>query len=89
MADINKIKDSLLNQLASEIIVLSKELNILWINDSAVSSGWLFNDDDSNQIAKQFDIETSHELTSLLKDCIASGASITKRGFKLSRSTSE
>ena len=86
MADINKIKDSLLNQLASEIIVLSKELNILWINDSAISSGWLFNDDDSHQIAKQFDIETSHELTSLLKDCIASGASITKRGFKLSRS---
>ena len=44
MADINNIKNSLLNQLASEIIVLSKDLNILWANDSALSNGWMLSD---------------------------------------------
>lgn len=83
MADINNIKNSLLNQLASEIIVLSKDLNILWANDSALSNGWMLSDGDSNKITNQFNHETSEELTKLLTDCISSNASITKRGFRL------
>ena len=42
MADINTIKNTLLNQLASEIIVLDKDLNLVWMNDSATSNGWIF-----------------------------------------------
>lgn len=86
MADINNIKNSLLNQLASEIIVLSKDLNILWANDSALSNGWMLSDGDSNKITNQFNHETSEELTKLLTDCISSNASITKRGFRLYKS---
>jgi len=86
MADINNIKNSLLNQLASEIIVLSKDLNILWANDSALSNGWMLSDGDSNKITNQFNQETSEELTKLLTDCISSNASITKRGFRLYKS---
>jgi two-component system nitrogen regulation sensor histidine kinase GlnL len=86
MADINNIKNSLLNQLASEIIVLSKDLNILWANDSALSNGWMLSDGDSNKITNQFNHETSEELTKLLSDCISSNASITKRGFRLYKS---
>jgi len=86
MADINNIKSSLLNQLASEIIVLSKDLNILWANDSALSNGWMLSDGDSNKITNQFNHETSEELTKLLTDCISSNASITKRGFRLYKS---
>lgn len=86
MADIKNIKNSLLNQLTSEIIVLSKDLNILWANDSALSNGWMLSDGDSNKITNQFNHETSEELTKLLTDCISSNASITKRGFRLSKS---
>lgn len=86
MADIDNIKNSLLNQLASEIIVLSKDLNILWANDSALSNGWMLSDGDSNKITNQFNHETSEELTKLLTDCISSNASITKRGFRLYKS---
>lgn len=86
MADINNIKNSLLNQLASEIIVLSKDLNILWANDSALSNGWMLSDGDSNKITNQFNHETSEELTKLLTDCISSNTSITKRGFRLYKS---
>ena len=86
MADINNIKNSLLNQLASEIIVLSKDLNILWANDSALSNGWMLSDGDSIKITNQFNHETSEELTKLLTDCISSNSSITKRGFRLYKS---
>ena len=84
MADINTIKNTLLNQLASEIIVLDKDLNLVWMNDSATSNGWIFNNTKTNLITDQLGDETSIELTKLLIDCTSSGASVTKRGFKLS-----
>ena len=87
MADINTIKNSLLNQLASEIIVLDKDLNIVWMNDSATSNGWVFNSVKAGIITEQLSDETSKELTKLLVDCISTGASVTKRGLKLSKSS--
>ena len=84
MADINTIKNSLLNQLASEIIVLDKDLNLVWMNDSATSNGWIFNNMKTSLITDQLGDKTSIELTKLLIDCATSGASVTKRGFKLS-----
>ena len=84
MADINTIKNTLLNQLASEIIVLDKHLNLVWMNDSATSNGWIFNNTKTNLITDQLGDKTSIELTKLLIDCTTSGASVTKRGFKLS-----
>ncbi|MDA8861899.1 nitrogen regulation protein NR(II) [Gammaproteobacteria bacterium] len=84
MADINTIKNTLLNQLASEIIVLDKDLNLVWMNDSATSNGWIFNNTKASLITDQLGDKTSIELTKLLIDCATSGASVTKRGFKLS-----
>ena len=84
MADINTIKNTLLNQLASEIIVLDKDLNLVWMNDSATSNGWIFNNMKTSLITDQLGDKTSIELTKLLIDCTTSGASVTKRGFKLS-----
>ena len=84
MADINTIKNTLLNQLASEIIVLDKDLNLVWMNDSATSNGWIFNNTKTSLITDQLGDKTSIELTKLLIDCATSGASVTKRGFKLS-----
>ena len=84
MADINTIKNTLLNQLASEIIVLDKDLNLVWMNDSATSNGWIFNNTKISLITDQLGDKTSIELTKLLIDCTSSGASVTKRGFKLS-----
>ena len=83
MADINTIKNTLLNQLASEIIVLDKDLNLVWMNDSATSNGWIFNNTKTSLITDQLGDKTSIELTKLLIDCTSSGASVTKRGFKL------
>ena len=76
MADINTIKNSLLNQLASEIIVLDKDLNIVWMNDSATSNGWVFNSVKASIITEQLSDETSKELTNLLVDCISTEASV-------------
>ncbi|MDA7788732.1 histidine kinase, partial [Gammaproteobacteria bacterium] len=81
MADINTIKNTLLNQLASEIIVLDKDLNLVWMNDSATSNGWIFNNTKTSLITDQLGGKTSIELTKLLIDCTTSGASVTKRGF--------
>ena len=32
-----------LNQLSSEILILDCDLNIIWLNDSALNRGWFFN----------------------------------------------
>ena len=69
MADINTIKNTLLNQLASEIIVLDKDLNLVWMNDSATSNGWIFNNTKTSLITDQLGDKTSIELTKLLIDC--------------------
>ncbi len=41
MFKIENLNSLLLNQLASEIIVLDEGLDILWLNDSAASNGWI------------------------------------------------
>ena len=40
MTNPEKFNDLLLNQIASEIVVLDDKYNILWLNDSAISNGW-------------------------------------------------
>ena len=32
-----------LNQLTSEVILLDKDLYIVWLNDSALNKGWVLN----------------------------------------------
>ena len=72
-----------LNQLASEIIILDKNLNILWLNDSALNKGWILNQDKKSFITDQFSEETNGKLINLLKKTIKKDGSKTKRDFDL------
>ena len=42
---INKSELTFLNQLTSEVIILDKDLFIVWLNDSALNKGWFLNID--------------------------------------------
>jgi two-component system nitrogen regulation sensor histidine kinase GlnL len=84
MTNPEKFNDLLLNQIASEIVVLDDKYNILWLNDSAVSNGWIYSSEDQD-IKNQFIPETNSELLDLLEDCLNSGSTITKRNFKLAK----
>ena len=65
---INKENLSFLNQLASEVILLDKDLSIIWLNDSALNKGWVLNKkNNNNYITDQFSEETNGSLISLLK----------------------
>ena len=58
--NINKENLSFLNQLASEVILLDKDLSIIWLNDSALNKGWVLNkNNDNNYITDQFSEETN------------------------------
>ena len=39
----NTEKLSFLNQLETEIIILDRDLVIIWLNDSALNKGWVLN----------------------------------------------
>ena len=78
MTNPEKFNDLLLNQIASEIVVLDDKYNILWLNDSAISNGWIYSSKDQD-IKNQFIPETNRELLDLLEDCLNSGSTITKR----------
>ena len=77
MTNSEKFNNLLLNQIASEIVILDDKYRILWLNDSAVSNGWIFSSDNSN-IKDQFTPQTNNELFELLQDCVDSGKTITK-----------
>ena len=58
--NINKENLSFLNQLASEVILLDKNLSIIWLNDSALNKGWVLNKNkNNNYITDQFSEETN------------------------------
>ena len=82
MTNPEKFNELLLNQIASEIVVLDNKYKILWLNDSAISNGWMYSSEDSD-IKNQFNPETNNELLELLQDCVNSESTITKRNFKL------
>ena len=74
---------SFLNQLASEIILLDRRLNILWLNDAALNKGWILNQEKENAITNQFSEETNGKLITLLKKAIDKEGTKTKRDFEL------
>lgn len=81
---INKSELTFLNQLTSEVIILDKDLFIIWLNDSALNKGWFINNDkDKNLLSDQLSEETNGSLISLLKKTIETNGSQTKRDFEL------
>jgi two-component system nitrogen regulation sensor histidine kinase GlnL len=81
---INKSELTFLNQLTSEVIILDKDLFIIWLNDSALNKGWFINNDkDKNLLSDQLSEETNGSLVGLLKKTIETNGSQTKRDFEL------
>ena len=82
--NIDKTQLSFLNQLASEIILLDKNLKVIWLNDSALSKGWVLNINNKDSlITEQFSEKTNSPLISLLKKTINKHGTKTKRDFEL------
>ena len=80
--DITKL--SFLSQLSSEIIILDRDLKVIWLNDSALNKGWVLNPNNKdNFIIDQFSEETNGALVSLLKKTIERNGTKTKRDFEL------
>lgn len=85
--EIDKAKLSFLNQLASEVVILDKNLKIFWLNDSALNKGWVLNSNNKdNLITDQFSEETNGKLINLLKRTIKKNGAKTKRDFELTTS---
>ncbi len=80
----NTEKLSFLNQLETEIIILDRELFIIWLNESALNKGWVLNSKkDKNLITDQFSEETNGALINLLKKTIEKNGAKTKRDFEI------
>ena len=75
---------NILNQITSEIVVLDKDLKVVWVNDSAITNNWKISDEHTD-INSQFSFQTNAELKQLIDDCIDTGNTIIKRDFKLER----
>ena len=74
---------SFLNQLATEIIILDKNFNIIWLNDSALNKGWVMIKDKKNIITDQLSTKTNSTLIGLLKKTVETHGSKTKRDFEI------
>ena len=74
---------SFLNQLATEIIILDKNFNIIWLNDSALNKGWVMVKDKKNIITDQLSAKTNSTLIGLLKKTVETHGSKTKRDFEI------
>ena len=77
-----------LNQLSSEILILDCDLNIIWLNDSALNKGWVLNNKEKYLVTDQFSDESKSNLSNFLKKAIGNEGSKTKRDFELNFKTS-
>ena len=66
MEIIKELNNSLLNHLASEIILLNNNLQIIWANESATNSGWKYNPTKHESISLYFPDKSNLELHELL-----------------------
>ncbi len=81
--NLNNTDLSFLNQLATEIIILDKNFNIIWLNDSALNKGWVMIKDKKNFITDQLSAKTNSTLIGLLKKTVETHGSKTKRDFEI------
>ena len=87
MLNIDKANLSILNQLASEIVLLDRDLKVIWLNDSALNKGWVLNSKNKdNLITDQFSEVTNGALINLLKKTVEKNGTKTKRDFELTTS---
>ena len=83
----DRLQLDFLNQLSSEIIILDVDLNVIWLNDSALNKGWVLNKKEKCLVTDQFSEESKSNLSNFLKKVIGNEGSKTKRDFELSFKT--
>ena len=83
MVSVDKLETSLLNQLNTEIIILDEALNVLWLNDSALSNGWSKDPKEPSSYASFLSAETEKEVKRLIGMAIKDRKTVTKRDFEL------
>ena len=84
---LDNLQLNFLNQLSSEIIILDIDLNVLWLNDSALNKGWVLNKKEKHLVTEQFSEESKLNLSSFLNKAIGNEGSKTKRDFELNFKT--
>ena len=85
---LDNLQLNFLNQLSSEIIILDVGLNVIWLNDSALKTGWVLNNKEKYLVTDQFSDESKSNLSNFLKKAIGNEGSKTKRDFELNFKTS-
>ena len=83
MVRLEKLETSLLNHLTTEIIVLDKDLNILWINESGLANGWIKDSKEPSSYSNFLSYETESELKRIMNMAVSDKKSVTKRDFEL------
>ena len=83
MEIIKELNNSLLNHLASEIILLNNNLQIIWANESATNNGWKYNSTKQESISSYFPHENNLELHELLIKSLNDSGASTKRDLEI------
>ena len=83
MEIVKELNNSLLNHLASEIIILNNNLQIIWANESATNNGWKYNSTKQESISSYFPHENNIELHELLIKSLNDSGASTKRDLEI------
>ena len=83
MEIVKELNNSLLNHLASEIILLNNNLQIIWANESATNNGWKYNSTKQESISSYFPHENNLELHELLIKSLNDSGASTKRDLEI------
>ena len=83
MEIVKELNNSLLNHLASEIILLNNNLQIIWANESATNSGWKYNSTKHESISLYFPDKNNLELHELLLKSLNESGASTKRDLEI------
>ena len=83
MEIIKELNNSLLNHLASEIILLNNNLQIIWANESATNNGWKYNSTKHESISLYFPDKSNLELHELLLKSLNESGASTKRDLEI------
>ena len=83
MEIVKELNNSLLNHLASEIILLNNNLQIIWANESATNNGWKYNSTKQESISSYFPYENNLELHELLIKSLNDSGASTKRDLEI------
>ena len=83
-----ELNTSILNQLSSEVIILDQNLQIVWINESALNNGW-YSNQDTDSLTNQYPEDKNKSLIDMLRSTLLKSGSFTKRDLELASKDGE